>query len=60
MKKLNNIVLISSGVSHFMALERQDIPPISEWDHIKVREWFLKIGLGGCANLIKYKQINGT
>lgn len=32
---------------------------ISNWNHVKVAEWFNKIGLGDCSNIIKYKQING-
>lgn len=59
MKKLNNIVLIAGNLAHFLALEREDIPPLKEWNSAKVAEWFTGIGLEDCANLIKYKNITG-
>lgn len=51
---------ISGCSTHFLALERNDIPSLAEWDFEQVMEWFTKIGLGASSNVIKYKQINGA
>lgn len=33
-KKLKNIVQIASSPLHFMMLQREDIKPLEEWDHL--------------------------
>jgi hypothetical protein len=34
--KLKNIVRIASSFTHFLALGREEIPPLKMWTHIQV------------------------
>ncbi|CDW91727.1 xpg i-region family protein [Stylonychia lemnae] len=58
-KKLTNIKSIASSFAHLLALERHDILPLAQWDSKQVEKWFNDIGLNGCCNIVKYKNIDG-
>ena len=58
-KKLSSIVKIAANCGHMLALERDDIEPLCEWDHERVLKWMIKIGFPECSNIVKYNKING-
>ena len=53
-KRLQDIVKISANCNHFLALERKDMAPLREWGSEKVYQWVTAIGMGECANIIRY------
>ena len=53
-KRLQDIVKISANCNHFLALERKDVAPLKEWGSEKVYQWVTAIGMGECANIIRY------
>ena len=43
-KKLTNIFQIESSYSHFLALQKEAVPPIAEWDSQQVADFITRIG----------------
>lgn len=59
-KKLNNIVKIESSYTHFLALERKEIPPISEWTPHQVADFITECGFPESAKIAIYTKIDGS
>lgn len=57
--KTKNVVDISCGEHHWLALEREDIKSIEYWDSSEVMEWFKSLDLDEFLNIIKYEKITG-
>ena len=54
-----NIVDIEASFVHCIALEKEIIQPITEWDSAKTSQWFEEIGFDDWANLAQHHNING-
>jgi len=57
--KLTNIRTISASFVHFLALQRADLPPLSEWEPREVAEWFVNMGLSEYHDIIVHNKISG-
>ena len=54
-----SIVGVASSFAHCVALEREDIAPIHEWDYIQTSKWFFEQGFPEISNIIKFNKISG-
>ncbi|KRX07643.1 Sterile alpha motif/pointed domain [Pseudocohnilembus persalinus] len=57
--KEKNIVHIFSDRSTYFAIERKQVPPISEWDNEKVLSFMESIQLQDYINIAKYENLDG-
>lgn len=50
-KKLNNIQKLESSLSHFIALQKEVILPIKEWNHEDVSKFLTRIDFPEAADI---------
>ena len=58
-RKLTNIKKIESCGNHFLALQKNVIPPIKEWTSKQVAKFISDTGFGECAQIAIYNNISG-
>ena len=57
--KLQDIIKLEAGASHFLALKQKVRPPLIEWTVEMLIEWLPTAGFGECANVFKFGKISG-
>lgn len=58
-KKLTNIAKIDASFTHFLALQKEELPPIQEWTPQQVADFVTRIGFKEAANIVIYSKITG-
>lgn len=58
-KKLTNITKIESSFTHFLALQKEELPPIREWTPHQVADFVTRIGFKEAASIAIYSKITG-
>ena len=60
-QELKNKIIndIEADCFHCVALEKEEIPPISEWTTEKLMQWFESIDFPQASNLAKYNKMTG-
>lgn len=58
-KKLDNIQMLESGPSHFLALRKVIVPSITEWNESQVADFITRIGFADAANVAIYNKVQG-
>jgi hypothetical protein len=53
------IIKISNGLHSNFAVEKEEIPPISQWKNEYILDWAQRIGFDDYVNILKYQNING-
>jgi hypothetical protein len=57
--KNKKIFKVVSGFTFYFALERDEIPPLEEWDNARVLAFMEQIDLSEYCNIIKYQNVTG-
>ena len=57
--KYPNYYTMYAGDCHFLLLEKEIVPPLSQWTTEEVYKWFEEMKLDDYLNIIKYEKISG-
>ena len=57
--KKKPIGLIGSGLLHSLALQRQELPPLSHWTTPMLIDWLEANGFSDCCNVVTHSKLTG-